>query len=94
MILTESFMIGVLAVVCGSLLGGAILAYYGRVGIDLSALAEGAAYAQIGRMLYTTSLPSDFVSGSWITLVITLLFSLYPAWRASRLLPVEALRQS
>jgi ABC-type lipoprotein release transport system permease subunit len=83
-----------LAVVGGSLLGGSILGWYEYHGIDLSGLAQAADYAGISRMLYPSVEAVDFLTGGWITLVITVLFSLYPAWRASRLLPVAALRQT
>jgi lipoprotein-releasing system permease protein len=43
-------------------------------------------------MLYARFSPSDMVSLSVMGLIITLLASLYPAWFAARLEPIDALR--
>jgi len=45
-----------------------------------------------GETIYARFSPSDMVSLSVASLVITLLGSLYPAWFAARMEPIEALR--
>ncbi|MCG8588523.1 MAG: ABC transporter permease [Proteobacteria bacterium] len=64
-----------------------------RAGIDLSAFAEGLNAYGIGTRLVPVLRPSDV----WIPLVVgavaSFLASLWPAWRAARLDPADALRR-
>ncbi|NIO72126.1 MAG: ABC transporter permease, partial [Anaerolineae bacterium] len=81
----------------GSVLGGAIGAYYGRVGIDWMALYGGmdvGEFGMIGLMgdrLYLR-IGIGVLAGRALTVGVTAaLASLYPAWQASRREPAEAL---
>jgi putative ABC transport system permease protein len=66
-----------------SLLGAAIGAALGVVGVTMS--------EQISGMRTMLSLEAFVVSGVFAVLV-GVAFGLYPAWKAARLLPIEALR--
>jgi ABC-type lipoprotein release transport system permease subunit len=84
-------MLGVLGVAVGILLGSAGVAYLAQNGIpigDMAAVAEGIA---IGSTMNARFNPGGMLSLSVWTFLITLLASLYPAWFAARLQPVEAL---
>ncbi len=60
-------------------------------GIDISAVAEGMEMMGMGTTLYPALSPMDMVMSTAVVLILGLLASLAPAWRASRLDPVAAL---
>lgn len=60
-------------------------------GIDISSFAEGAAKLGISRVIYPLILRMDIVSLNLLVFFICLLASFYPAWKASRYEPVQAL---
>lgn len=90
----ESFFITALGAVAGTVLGVGLTAYMGHVGIDLSRFVSTFSNFLIGAHV--------FPKVDWLYLAIFLgvvmgsnvAVSLYPAWRASRLDPVEAMRQA
>jgi ABC-type lipoprotein release transport system permease subunit len=95
MLLLEAFILGLAGVVVGIALGSAGVAYLAKVGIYIG---EGAASAAgsipLGTTMYARLVPGSIASLSLWTLAIVLLASLYPAWFAARLQPVEALHAS
>lgn len=94
LILLESFFIAVVAVVVGLAAGGALVAWFHVRGIDLSAFAEGLDLYGMAHVIRPVLVSADVVSAMAGTFAISILFSLLPAWRAARLVPVEALRQT
>jgi ABC-type lipoprotein release transport system permease subunit len=62
-----------------------------RTGIDLSALAAGAEYAGMTRIIYPLIDGRDVIIANSIVLLLGLLVSLYPAMKAARFKPVEAM---
>jgi ABC-type lipoprotein release transport system permease subunit len=63
-------------------------------GIDLSAVAEGMAMMGAGSTLYPALYIKDMVLTNVIVIILGLLTSLLPAWRASRYDPVEAITKT
>jgi ABC-type lipoprotein release transport system permease subunit len=63
-------------------------------GIDLSIVAEGMAMMGAGSTLYPALYIKDMVLTNIIVIVLGLLTSLLPAWRASRYDPVEAITKT
>lgn len=91
-VVIESLVLLVLGSVAGVLFAfGGI--YLLRDGIDISQFAEGAQAIGLGSIVYPTIHIADFVVGTILVLLIGVLSSVYPAWRSTRLNPVEALRQ-
>jgi ABC-type lipoprotein release transport system permease subunit len=91
-------LIGMLGALAGSLLGWAIGAYYGRVGIDWMALYGGIDVGEfsdliglMGDRLYLRIGIDVLVKRALTVGVIAALASLYPAWQASKREPAEAL---
>ena len=96
--LLEGVLIGLLGALVGSLLGGAISAYFGRVGLDFMALYGGVELGEfseligmLGDRLYFRIGLGVLVERALTVAVIAALASLYPAWQASRREPAEAL---
>lgn len=63
-------------------------------GIDLSFLAQGAEMWGMGKVIYPTLAASDAIGAVVLIVVLGVLASLYPAWRAARRVPVEAITRN
>lgn len=63
-------------------------------GIDISMVGEGLEMAGMGTTLYPTLAGEDMLMSTAVVLVLGLLASLFPAWRASRYNPTEALAKT
>jgi ABC-type lipoprotein release transport system permease subunit len=90
--LIEGILLGLLGTAAGWVLGLGAVSYLTFVGIPIPAetvsLVEGFAF---GTTMYGGFAPDQFVILSLMLLVIVALVSLYPAWYAARMEPVEAL---
>lgn len=95
MVLAESFWLGLVSAALGAVLGGALDLYMARYGIDFSA-SDGEGFDSMGVMFdpvfYGDPQPYQFVLTTVCVLLVALLSSLWPAWRAARLEPVQAMR--
>jgi ABC-type lipoprotein release transport system permease subunit len=65
-----------------------------RGGIDLSMVAEGFEMMGVSSTLYPALTPKDLVMANAVVIVLGILTSLLPAWRASRYRPVEAIAKT
>ncbi|MFL7837791.1 MAG: ABC transporter permease [Candidatus Promineifilaceae bacterium] len=92
LILFEAFILAILGVAVGLVLGMGAVTYFAVVGISFSAetaaMVEGMA---IGTTMKGGYAPGQFAILSLLLLAVVCLVSLYPAWYASRMEPVEAL---
>lgn len=90
-ILMESALILLLGIAIGNTL--AILSNWvlSLDGIDLSALAQGVEYAGMARIIFPVMLAKDILGADLVVLLLGLMVSLYPAMKAARFKPVEAL---
>lgn len=92
LILAES----VAMLVIGALLGnaGALLtAAAFRGGLDLSSFKSGTEMARIGRVIYPQIHLPDWLMSNGLLFAISVVASLYPAWRATRQSPIAALNR-
>ncbi len=90
-VVTESLFLMILGMLVGNILGLACTWAVSDTGIDLSALAAGAEFWGMERMLYPVLRLSDVLLANFIVLILGILVSLYPAVKAARFTPVEAL---
>jgi ABC-type lipoprotein release transport system permease subunit len=90
-VLVEAFLLLICGMVFGNSFG--LLSCYALSGpgIDLSALAAGAEYAGMTRIIYPAIAFRDVMVANLTVLLLGLLVSLYPAIKASRFTPVQAL---
>ncbi|MEP5567116.1 MAG: FtsX-like permease family protein [Halioglobus sp.] len=92
-VLLESIILLSLGLVLGNLLAVATILPL-EDGIDISAVADGLEMAGMGSILYPSLQVSDMVMSTAVVLLLGLLASLLPAWRASRYNPIQALART
>lgn len=91
-VVIESSLIMLVGVAAGLLIGSAGVLWLGD-GIDLSQWAEGMEMAGMSTVLVPVLVPGDLVLVAGMSLALGVLASLYPAWRAVKIEPLEALRR-
>jgi ABC-type lipoprotein release transport system permease subunit len=89
MFLAEASLLAIGGLAVGVLLGWGFSAYFGHVGIYFGDL--GMSGFLLGDRIYTYLTLGDAVNLTIMSLIITLIASLYPARLAARMQPVEAL---
>jgi ABC-type lipoprotein release transport system permease subunit len=91
-VVIESLLIVVFGLVAGVVVGVGLIGCFAD-GIDLSRWAAGVELAGLHTMLVPRLLFLDVVAVSVLALLLGLLASAYPAWRAVRINPLDALRR-
>lgn len=86
----------VLVAIAGAIVGGgisiAVVAYFAKVGLDFSFAAEGMEMWGGAGIMYPYLTADNLALVMSLTVAIAVVMSLYPAWLASRVHPVEAIR--
>ena len=72
---------------------GRLFIYWLRDGIDLTQWADGMELAGMRSIMYPHPESADFVMVAVLSMLLGVFASLYPAWRATRIKPLEALRR-
>jgi ABC-type antimicrobial peptide transport system permease subunit len=90
-VLTESFLLLIVGSIIGSILAFLTVSALSERGIDLSALAAGAEFAGMTRVIFPVITATDWSIANLVVIVLGLLVSIYPATKAARFTPVEAL---
>lgn len=93
-VLTESVFLLIMGMILGNLLGFLSSWALADKGIDLSALAAGVEYAGMSRVIYPAIDPRDVITANLVVLILGLLVGLYPAAKAAKFTPVEALARN
>jgi len=93
-VVTETFFLLILGILIGNILGFLSVAAIAKNGIDLSALAAGAEMWGIPRILYPEIWLQDVAVAGFVVLVLGVLVSLYPAFKAARVTPITAMTKN
>ena len=89
-ILLESLMLLTLGLLAGNVLAVASILPV-QDGIDVSAVAEGMEMMGASSVLYPALKLKDLLMANTVVIVLGIMTSLLPAWRASQYRPVEAI---
>jgi len=90
-VLTESFLLLAIGLVLGNLLSLLSVWALSGSGIDLSAFSAGTDLTGISRIVYPVLESRDLAAANLVVFALGLLISLYPAVKAARFTPVEAM---
>jgi putative ABC transport system permease protein len=91
MIMIETIYLSIVGGPIGLAIGYLTVSYFGRYGLDLSDYSEGLEAIGYESILYPQLGIGDYTQIVAGVLVTAILAALYPAWKAIRLNPVEAL---
>lgn len=89
-VLAESLILLAIALALGNLGAWATVEALAG-GLDLSAFAKGFEMFGISPVIYPAAAPGDIAAANGLVFLLGLAASLYPAWRAARYVPVEAI---
>ena len=92
LVVTESVLLCLCGLVLGNLLSYVLVLYVGKKGFNLSIFSKSLETFGIGHLIYPHLTISMVFIGAVTVLVMGILASLYPGYKASRLRPMEALR--
>ena len=90
-IITETLILLLIGIAIGNILAFLCVYALSGSGIDLSAFAAGAEFAGMSRVIFPVISVWDLTAANLVVLVLGLLVSTYPATKAARFTPVEAL---
>lgn len=90
-VLAESFFLLLMGLAAGNLLGVGTVLALSRTGIDLSAFAQGMEFVGMPRVIVPALHFKDWMTADLTVLILGVLVSLYPAIKAARITPVEAM---
>jgi len=94
MIMIETVLLSVTGGVIGLLLSWAVITITGKTGIDLSAVAEGLNSLGYGSFVYPEIEPEFYFLIGGLVIITAMLSSVYPARRALKMNPAEAVRHA
>ena len=90
-VLAESFFLLILGMAIGNNLGFFSVFALSANGIDLSSLSAGLEFAGMPRVIYPIIQGKDVIMANLVVFILGLLVSAYPAVKAARFTPVEAM---
>ena len=92
MIMLETVFLTAVGAAAGIFLGWAVTGFFGRTGIHMAGWGEGFEAIGFAATVYPIVTPEFIVFTAVMVVVTAILSSLWPARKALRLIPVEALR--
>jgi putative ABC transport system permease protein len=95
LVLYESLVLALVGILAGLALGLPVVQYLGVRGLDLSRYASGLqSIPGLTGIIYPVFIPANLVRPELVLLGLSVLAALYPAWRAARLQPADAIRHA
>lgn len=90
-VLMECSLLLIMGMVAGNVLGYLSVWALSRSGLDLSSLSAGIEFVGLPRVIYPAIIAKDVITANLVVLILGLVVSLYPAFKAARFSPVEAM---
>ena len=92
LVLLETFLMALLGLLIGVLLGGLVAAYFAEVGFSYPGMDEMAEKFNMSAVMYPSLKPFSLILGPAVVFVFCLFAAIYPALKLYGLRPVEAMR--
>ncbi|MFA5260950.1 MAG: FtsX-like permease family protein [Candidatus Omnitrophota bacterium] len=92
MVAWESFFLGVVGSLAGLIIGSSLSLYFSKAGIDLSLFTSAMNSFYMDAFIYPVLHPGYVMISVILVLCTSMIVSIYPAWHAAHLKPVEAIR--
>ena len=92
MIMLETIFLSTVGGPIGLLAGFGLVKLFGKIGIDLSSMAEASSQLGIGSMVYTDLQTHYYWQIALMVVFTALIAAIYPAYKALQLKPVDAIR--
>jgi len=94
MIVYETILLGFIGAPIGIFVGYIMTSYFNKVGINLVFFGEeGMQQFGMSSFIYPVVEPQEYINLAFAVFITALLASLYPAYKAIKLKPVEAIRK-
>ena len=93
MIVYETIFLALIGGPMGLLLGFVTIKFFARSGIDLASFSKALAGFGISNMVYPKMAPHNYYDIFFEVILVALLASIYPAYKALKLNPVNAIRK-
>lgn len=91
-VLLESALMGLVSVALGAALSFGLIQWLSLRGLDLGWFVHGLGFMGLSRIIYPELTGSNLLISALSALIAVLLAAIWPAWRAVRLEPVEAIK--
>ena len=92
MIMYETILLALVGAITGEILSMLLIKYYGKTGIDVSSMAEGLEAVGYSALTYPSLEPIRYLQITFMVFITGIIASIYPAIKALKLDPANAIR--
>lgn len=94
MIMLETIFLSIVGGFVGLIISAATIQYYGYYGLNLDMIKEGYNSMGFSSIVYPQAAPEFYISSTILVIITAILASIYPARKALKLNPAEAIQQN